>query len=99
MMAMETLKIKIEIGDRRFEADGPVSSVEGQANAFMKLVVGGNTETLAAEAAAAAAKGAAAATPMGSVERNCFHYHLIMVNVPHNQVSGRAIGLPTAVCS
>jgi hypothetical protein len=66
---METLKIKIEIADRRFEADGPLSSVEGLANAFMKLVMGGNAETLAAETAAAAAKAAAAAAETASAAR------------------------------
>ena len=50
--AMETLKIRIEIGDRKFEADGPANVVTLHANAFMKFTVGGNAETIAAEAAA-----------------------------------------------
>ena len=53
---METLRIEIEIGDRKFKADGPVEIVQRQVNAFMKLTVGGNEETVAAEAAAAAKK-------------------------------------------
>ncbi len=48
---METLRIKIEIGDRKFEADGPVEIVQVQANAFMKFAAGMNAETLAAEVA------------------------------------------------
>lgn len=44
---METLRIKIEIGDRKFEADGPAEIVQIHFNAFMKLTVGGNAETLA----------------------------------------------------
>src|SRR2546430_16547603 len=58
---METLKIKIEIGDRKFEADGPAGIVQGQVNAFMKLTLGGSAETIAAEAAQAAAEAARAA--------------------------------------
>jgi len=50
--AMETLKIRIEIGDRKFEADGPANVVTLHANAFMKFTVGGSAETIAAEAAA-----------------------------------------------
>src|SRR6267143_796823 len=53
---METLKIKVEIGDRKFEADGPAGIVQGQVNAFMKLTLGGSAETIAAEAAQAAAE-------------------------------------------
>ncbi|HYR86393.1 MAG TPA: hypothetical protein VE422_20065 [Terriglobia bacterium] len=51
---METLRIKLEIADRKFEAEGPVEIVQEQANAFMKLIMGGSAETLAAEAARAA---------------------------------------------
>src|SRR3989441_1899705 len=58
---METLKIKVEIGDRKFEADGPPGIVQGQVNAFMKLTLGGSAETIAAEAAQAAAETARAA--------------------------------------
>ena len=58
---METLKIKVEIGDRKFEADGPAGIVQGQVNAFMKLTLGGSAETIAAEAAQAAAETARAA--------------------------------------
>jgi hypothetical protein len=53
---MDALKIKIEIGDRKFEAEGPVDVVQAHVNAFMKLTVGGSAETLAAEAAAAERK-------------------------------------------
>jgi len=46
---MDTLKLKIEIGDRRFEADGPSDVVSTHANVFMKLTLGGNAETIATE--------------------------------------------------
>jgi len=51
---MEKLRIRIEVGDRKFEAEGPAALVEKQVNAFMKLTVGGSAETIAAEAAEAA---------------------------------------------
>ncbi len=66
---MENLRIKIEIGDRRFEAEGPVEIVERQANAFMTLTVGGNAETLAAGAAARAREGKEETPPLDKIMR------------------------------
>ncbi len=55
-ISMETLKIEIEIGDRKFKAEGPADMVREQTNAFMMLTVGSNAESIAAQAAAAAAE-------------------------------------------
>lgn len=46
---MDNLKLKIEIGDRRFEADGPVDVVSAHVSAFMKMAIGGNAGTIASE--------------------------------------------------
>jgi hypothetical protein len=55
---MDNLKLKLEIGDRKFEAEGPVDVVGAHANTFMKLTLGGNADTVAAEVEAAKARAA-----------------------------------------
>lgn len=44
---METLRMKIAIGDRSFDAEGPPALVERQVDAFLTLTLGGSAETLA----------------------------------------------------